>query len=638
MITAVQYRRLAALGLLVVVSLCALGFRLVNLQVVHHEKFRAEAKDNTERMYLREPRRGDIRDVRGNLLARSYFVKTVCANPKVVGEHYPLVARTLAPFLEMPEAELEGLLTRRSFVNAQGETVARQYQVLRTKVPVETWEQIEEAMRHLSFGMDESKLPRAERAELSAVRQIGIFADRTEQQLRIYPNDNLAAHVLGFVNLSERQTIRGKVFETAGKDGMELALNQALSGVQGWKSTEINRRRQEVVAFREQDVAARDGLNAVLTIDIGVQHIVESELAEVVKRYRPESASAIVVRPRTGEILAMGNWPTFDPANPGKSPVGHWRNRTITDIAEPGSTFKIVVVSAALNEGLIGLDDMFDCENGRWWYAGRSLRDTSRQGIISVERIIAKSSNIGAAKIGIQLGAPRMHRYMVDFGFGTPTGIPLLGEMRGTVHPVKNWNKLSITRVPMGHEIACTQLQMVMAMSAIANKGTLMRPLLVHRLEDNDGRVVFRSQPEMIRQVIGSRAAEMMVAALKTAVTADGTGHRAALEHYTVAGKSGTAQKAGRGTYLAGQYYSSFIGFFPADNPEVCISVVLDHPDPAEGYYGGAVAGPVFKNIAERTAQYLAIQPDLPFSSPPALTSNSTPNNPQPVSAGGRKR
>jgi cell division protein FtsI/penicillin-binding protein 2 len=350
----------------------------------------------------------------------------------------------------------------------------------------------------------------------------------------------------------------------------------------------------------------------VLTIDAGIQHIVETELAEAMKKHTPISASAIVIRPKTGEILAMATLPTFDPNNPGGVPEAYRKNRIITDISEPGSTFKIVVVSGALNENLVNLQDRFDCEHGQFYYAGKLLRDHHGYGMLSVEEIITFSSNIGAAKIGFRLGEQGVYDYVKGFGFGERTGIPLTGEVRGIVHPVKNWNKLSISRIPMGHEIASTPLQMVMAMSTIANGGKLMRPMLVDRLEDQHGHAVVKYQPQMVRQTVSPAAAREMVTALKTVVSDKGTAAKAALEYYIVAGKTGTAQKSGPNGvgYMPGQYFSSFIGFFPADNPELCISVVLD--DPNNGYYGGTTAAPFFHNIAERSASYLNLRPEKP--------------------------
>jgi cell division protein FtsI/penicillin-binding protein 2 len=363
-----------------------------------------------------------------------------------------------------------------------------------------------------------------------------------------------------------------------------------------------------MVSRREQDVEARDGLSVVLTIDSVIQHIVETALAEAMEKHSPVSISGIVVRPRTGEILALATLPNYDPNNPGSATADARRNRVIADVAEPGSTFKIVVISGALNDRTVSLADAFDCEHGHFWYAGRNLHDHQSYGVLSVENIITKSSNIGAAKVGIKMGENRLYDYIRDFGFGARTGVPLQGEVSGIFHPLKSWSKVSIAQIPMGQGIAVTRLQMTMAVCAIANNGWLMRPMLVDRLEDTDHRVVAKYTPQRVRQVISESTDKLMVRALKTVVSPEGTAAKAALEHYTVAGKTGTAQKAEHGVYVPGKYFSSFIGFFPADNPELCISVTMD--EPKEGHYGGDTAAPVFKQIAERAANYLNIRPE----------------------------
>ncbi len=607
MVMSVPFRRLLTLALLLVTAFCALGYRLVDLQVLRHEELRDLAKNNTERKINFEPKRGEIRDVRGNLLAASVFVKTVCADPTLLGSHAPEVARAIAPLLEVNESELLARLQPRLRTNELGVLVTNRYVVLKRKVKVEAWQSIVDAMADLKLPVDEKALTKAERGFYRNLRTKAIFPDVVDDQLRIYPNESLAAHVLGYVGTGERVVDGEKVIETTGIEGIERVLNAKLGGVPGWRMTETDRAKRELVAYREQEIQAKDGLNVVLTIDAGIQHIVETELAEAMKKHTPISASAIVVRPRTGEILAMATLPTFNPNDPGASQEAHRRNRIITDLSEPGSTFKIVVVSGALNERLVTLDDRFDCENGRFYYAGKLLRDHHSYGMLSVEEIITFSSNIGSAKIAFKMGEQGLYDYVKAFGFGERTGIPLTGEVRGIVHPVKNWDKISISRIPMGHEIASTPLQMVMAMSAIANKGKLMRPMMVDRLEDSQGHAVVKYQPQMVRQAVSEAAAREMVTALKTVVSDKGTAAKAMLDYYTVAGKTGTAQKP---PYAPGMYFSSFIGFFPADNPELCISVVLD--EPKNGYYGGTTAAPFFHGIAERSASYLNLRPEKP--------------------------
>lgn len=601
-----QYRRLLLVASLLVLSFTGLGYRLVDLQVVRHEELRLEAGKNTQREYLLEARRGDIRDAKGNPLATSVFVKTVCANPSLIGAYKEGVARVLAPLLEMPESEILQRISSRQMVtitNELGVVTNRpaQYVVLKKKVPVETWEDIRIAMKGFLAGQ-ENGMTKAEKKTLRELRAGGIYADRRDDQQRIYPSQALAAHVLGYVGLSE------PTGEMVGREGIEKTFDLKLRGTPGWRVTETDSKARELVTLREHDVQPEDGLNVYLTIDSVVQHIVEKTLLQAMEKHQPISASAIVIRPTTGEILGMATLPNFDPNRPGDFSGDARRNRIVTDLAEPGSTFKTVIVSGALNEGIVRLTDVFDCEHGHFVYGRRTLTDHDSYGALSVEGIITKSSNIGAAKIGIKMGADRVYRCIRSFGFGTRTGIPLPSEQAGIVHRPSEWHGVALAQIPMGHYVAVTRLQMTMAVCAMANKGMLMRPMLVDRLEDNDGHLIAKYSPQQVGQVISPAAAREMVKAMKTVVSTNGTAPKAALEHYTAAGKTGTAQKVENGTYVK-KYFSSFIGFFPADNPELCISVTLDEPKKL-GYYGGQTAAPIFRQIAEEAANYLNIRPD----------------------------
>lgn len=607
MIKPKHVRRLLALAIVLFLVFTGLGVRLVFLQVFLHDRYKRIANNNTQSLFVRDPRRGDILDANGNPLAISLPAKRVVANPSFMGRHYLEIARQLAPLLSYQEAELIQKLRPTWRTNENGLVITNQFVDLRRKLPLEKWQQVTQAMAMLRFNVDETKLTRSERAFYRTLRAQSI--DARDDQERFYPNRSLAAHVIGFAQDSETNFSGTVLNELVGRDGIEGWLDSKLRGVRGWRRTNTDRRRHEILSGREQEVEARAGLNVVLTIDLVIQSIVENEIAEAMKRHSAVSVSSIVARPRTGEILAMGLLPNYDPNQPGKSPMEFLRNRIISDQFEPGSTFKIVVVSAALNDNLIKLTDTFDCENGHFLFHGKVLHDHEPHGVISVENIITKSSNIGSAKIGIRLGEDRLYEYIRAFGFGAKTEIPLGGEQDGSVHPVRRWDKLTISRIPMGQSIAVTPLQMTMAMCAIANEGKLMRPMLVKRLQDGSGQIFTQCEPQIVRQVIQPEAARTTVGALKTVVSKDGTAAKARLDHHTVAGKTGTAQKPGIGGYMPGKYVSSFIGFFPADNPEICISVMLD--EPKNGYYGGQAAAPVFKSIAEQVANYLKIKPDI---------------------------
>ncbi|MGD0744092.1 MAG: penicillin-binding protein 2 [Verrucomicrobiota bacterium] len=615
-----QLRRLWLLLLLLGAAFAGLGYRLVDLQVLRHDELARMAELNTERDFFKAPRRGNILDVNGNLLATTISVKTVCANPSLIGNQQAAVARALAPLLGLGEGDLYQRLIPRIRKNEKGEAVTNglYYVRLQKNVPDETWQKIQMAMTNLSFGVDESKLSKTNRAFFSNLRQSAIFAEAS--QLRVYPNGPLAAQVLGFVGSDEVKLNGAGVSRISGRDGVELVLNSALSGVAGWRVTETDRQRRELVALRDEDVQARDGLNVVLTLDSAIQHIVETAMADAMQKHTPISITGIVMRPGTGEILAMATLPNFDPNNPGAATADARRDRVVCDVMEPGSTFKVVVVSGALNDGVVHLGDTFNCEEGHFAYAGRVLHDHEPFGMLTTKSIITKSSNIGAAKIGIRLGPDRLYDYATKYGFGEHTGVPLPGEVNGILYPVKKWSKVSIAQIPMGQGVAVTRLQMLMAMGAIANDGWLMRPMLVNRLEDRGGDMVQQYAPQRVRQVISDATDKLMIEALKTVVSPEGTAPGAAMRDYTAAGKTGTAQKVGPDGYERGKYFATFIGFFPADDPQLCISVVMD--EPKEGYYGGQVCGPVFREIAERCASYLNIPPDKtsgPTNSPPLV-------------------
>ena len=600
-------RTLLLLGILGAVF-AGLAYRLVDLQVLRHDELSRLAEKNTDKTFWQPAKRGDILDVNGNPLATSIAVKTVWANPSLLaGQHLvtnpaALFAHALAPLLQLDEAKLAERLTPVVYQNKKGETVTNQYTVLKREVSDDTWQKILAAVKSVPAMVNQTGWRKLDCMTLTNLCKSVVGADAA--QMRIYPNGSLASQVVGFV---ESRDTTNHTPNLTGVDGVEKSFNSKLSGVDGWRVTEADHSQHELVAWRDEDVGARDGLNVVLTIDSAIQHIVETALAEAAEKHTPKSITGIVIRPSTGEILAMASLPDYDPNNLNTITTNS-RNRVITDIVEPGSTFKIVVVSGALNTGTVKLTDEFDCEHGHFAFAGRVLHDHEAYGTLTAEGIITHSSNIGAAKIGIKLGAQNLYDYAWDYGFGQTTGIPLPGELRGILYPVKKWSKVSIAQIPMGHGVAVTRLQMAMAMAAIANNGLLMRPMIVSRLQDRDGRVIERYEPQSVRQVISPETSREMVTALKTVVTKEGTSPEAAMKNYVVAGKTGTAQKVEGGTYVSGKYISSFIGFFPADKPQLCIAIVMD--EPKEGYYGGKVCGPVFRDIAERCASYLNIPPD----------------------------
>ena len=538
----------------------ALAFRLFQLHVLEHRDLLAQAVANSEQVLHRQGRRGRILDANSNLLANSLSVRLVFADPSVTCSQSVTTAHALAPLLQMDEAALAAKLSSPG-----------RYVRLKQKLNEDVIQQIR-ALKLKGIGFE-------------------------DQFVRSYPNGELASHVLGFVDAEHK-----------GVQGIEASMETFLQGQAGYEVIERDRKGREIRALRIEDLAPRDGFTVVLTIDQVIQHIAEVELEKAMAASRPQAAVIIVSRPKTGEILAMGCRPTFDPNKAGDAAADARRNRCISDVAEPGSTFKIVTISYALSEGLVRLEDRFDCENGAWLYGGRLLHDAHPYGVMSAEEILFHSSNIGAAKISVErMGPARVYDAMRRFGFGNKTGIAIPGEVSGIVHPLAKWSKLSISRIPMGHEVSVTPIQMIMALNAVANGGRLMKPLIVKSVLDENGTPLMQYTPQLAGQPITPRATMLMTTALRKVPSPVGTAPKAAVPRYDVAGKTGTAQKLENGQYVD-KYYSSFIGYLPASDPEISIYVSLD--DPAGGaYYGGSVAGPVFRAVAEKVTQYLGIPP-----------------------------
>lgn len=598
------------------VAFMTLGFvglaaRLVYLQIFQHEQLAAAQEGVVGDRRLLEPRRGDILDRNGKILASSVWVKSISADPTLIRPYHREVAKALAPVLGADARDLENRLKVKTFVDSEGKTRERQWVGLARKVSKEKWEKIKQVMRGLEIGDAEALSTYKGRMRIETIKTRAVYADEVEDQLRVYQYGALASHVMGYVGRGTVQTAIGDIDSSSvGKAGIEYSFNARMTGVAGWRTVSKKRRGGEVVALRRYDVAPVPGDTVVLSLDCLIQDILEEELQAAFEYQKPISISGVVVRPSTGEVLAMANMPTFDANRLGDSNEAERRNRVITDIAEPGSTFKIVVVSGALDQQAVQLEDVFFCEKGRWPYAGRILHDHHSYKNLTVRDVIAKSSNIGAAKIAIQhLGKKKSYQYVRDYGYGSLTEIPLPGEARGIVHPLSKWSNVMFSRIPMGHSVASTLLQTAMAVSAIANDGVLMRPMLVDRIVDHKGGIVARFEPERVREVTSRRAAKEMVRALKAVVSKGGTATRAGLDYYTVAGKTGTAEKINEhGRYDFGKNYTSFVGFFPADQPEVLIAIAIDEPKKGRG--GGTTAAPVFKKVAERIADYLNVRPD----------------------------
>jgi cell division protein FtsI (penicillin-binding protein 3) len=541
-------------------AFACLYYRLFLLQIVRHEDLLKKALDNHRLNVKIHPRRGNIYDREGRPLAMSIRVKSVyaavdrIASPKTA-------ARSLSRCLSLPyEDLLKKLSKKKKFV----------------------W---------LARKLDGSLADRIERLQIDGV-------GFREEVKRVYPQGGLLGHVIGFVDIDNR-----------GLEGLELRADRYLRGQSGWRASYRDRKGREIMTLRSQDIPPIDGYDLSLTVDAVIQHIAESELEKGCRQFNALAGCLIVLEPKTGAVLALANWPSYDPNAPANSPAEHRRNRCITDVYEPGSTFKIVTVAAALDNGCVSMGDVTFCENGAFRVGRHVLHDVHPYGNLSTVEVIRKSSNIGAVKIAMRLGEEKLHQGVHRFGFGSPTGIGLPGEVGGILHPLSRWSGLSIAAVPMGHEVGVTPLQMAVAVAAIANGGVSMRPYIVDTVTNSSGAVVRSRAPEARGRVVSEATAAALVSAMEGVPTRAGTAPRAALEEYTVAGKTGTSQKLDPdGRYSHSKFVGSFVGFAPSRDPALLILVTLDEPKPL--YYGGTVAAPIFKEVAKRTLKYLAVPPD----------------------------
>jgi cell division protein FtsI/penicillin-binding protein 2 len=414
-----------------------------------------------------------------------------------------------------------------------------------------------------------------------------------KESRRSYPNEYLMSHVLGFAGLDNK-----------GLEGLEMVFDNYLKGEDGWAVLLRDARQKKLDLYQEMSLP-RDGYDIVLTIDEVIQYIAERELDKAFDKYRAKSATIIVMNPHTGEILALANRPTYDLNIRGNLDKNVVRNQAICDMFEPGSVFKIVTASAALEENKVKESDTFFCENGEYRVANHTLHDHTPHGVLTFKQVIEQSSNIGTVKVAQLLGPDLVYKYEKLFGFGSKLGVDMPGEISGMVKDPRFWSKTSIGAVPIGHEVGVTALQLASAISVIANGGQLMRPYVVKEIIDKQGEKIKEFNPKLINKVISTDTAARVKRILQGAVE-EGTGKLAKINGVSCAGKTGTAQKIEpNGTYSHSKYVASFIGFAPVDDPQVAIVVVLDEPRPY--YFGGVVSAPVFKNVAAEVLKYLKL-------------------------------
>lgn len=565
-------------------------FRAVQLQVFEKDKLQAMAKDGYRKVDTLPPERGSILDREGHELAMSVEVGSVYADPKRIKDKVT-TARQLALNLDMPVNTVLRKLKKNS-----------RFAYIKRKIPTRKIEQIR------SLGLE----------------GVGF----TEETKRFFPGKEIAGHLLGIVG-----------DENKGLEGIEKKYDDLLKG-------------EAKVLVQDKDALGRpfyvskpaeekrDIHNLVLTIDKDIQYKAQQALEKAVKEYKGKSGQCVVMEPETGEILAMATAPAFNPNVFGDYNPSQWRNRVVTDLYDPGSVMKAFLLAAALEMSTVTPNTKFNCENGEFRIADRIIHDDKERQELTVADIVVLSSNIGAYKIGNELGYENYFDYLKKFGFGQRTGIELIGERDGFVRPPERANEVDRATVYYGQGMTATSLQLVTAMAAIANGGRLMRPYIVKAITDESGKTVKEFYPHLVRKVISPETARTVSRILEDVVSERGTAPTAAIEGYRVAGKTSTAQKVNSrtGRYSYKDYIASFVGFAPANRPKLVILAMIDEPRGIR--YGGYVAGPVFKEVGQWALGNLRIQPELRLASSEAVTevkissSNRKNSPPQKVQTG----
>ena len=559
-ITPLRGRRVAvACGL--VVAFILIIVRLVNLQVLQAAELTLKADRQHQKNVTLEGARGTIYDRNSKVLAMNMEVPSVFGVP--VSLNPTVTARSLSSVLHVKAAEIEKKLKQE-----------KHFVWLARKLEPEQGRRLE----HLSLD------------------GVGVVMEGR----RFYPKGPLLSHVLGFAGMDDR-----------GLEGVELRYEQYLRGEKRAVVLQRDALGRAVFPKGLNEEGAAAGHSLTLTVDEVIQYIAEKELDEAVSRSNAKSGTVIVMNPKTGEVLAMAVSPRFDPNAVAGLVPDRWRNRALTDTYEPGSTMKTMIAAAALEEKVMTPGSMIYGENGQLSIANTVIHDHEKLGWMTFAQMIQKSSNIGAAKVGIALGEWRVFDYLKEFGFGEKTGVDLPGETSGLLRGPRQWGKRSLASISMGQEIGVTPLQMVTAMSAIANGGVLMKPYVVSEVRNAKGQLMAQTMPQAKRRIVSLDTARTLTTLLEGVVTI-GTGGKAGIPGYRVAGKTGTAQKVDprTGAYSSTLLVGSFLGYVPAENPRLAMIVVIDEPK-GEGW-GGVVAAPVFRRIGEQVLNYLGVAVDEP--------------------------
>ncbi|MGI6576177.1 MAG: penicillin-binding transpeptidase domain-containing protein [bacterium] len=548
-------RRIVVLFILIALSTVSLGGRLFFIQILQSEAFQQQALSQRLRQVFIQPTRGTIYDRNKQELAFDISVDSIVANP-VQLKNKEENAQALAEILGREQADILELFSRKS-----------SFEFIERKVDQDIAQKVRE------LGLE------------------GVYL--VEETKRYYPEGVLAAHILGFAGIDNQ-----------GLEGIEVTYDEQLRGSEGRFLGETTAIGTEIPDGLKKYIPSRDGYNLILTIDKGIQYIVERQLDQIMQENQARAATIIVTNPKTGEVLALGNRPTYDPNNPLQA-MDNWRNLAIWFNYEPGSTFKIVTAAAALEEGVVSENEGFFC-NGSITVAGHSIGCASAHGSQSLADVIKYSCNVGFITIGQRLGTDKLYKYIDAFGFGDPTGIPLPGEAAGILLPKSQVGPVELANNSFGQGIAVTPLQMINMAGAIANGGVLLKPQIVREIRDHEDNLVEAFAPQVVRQVVSRETAEKLTSFLHLVVS-EGTGSNADVVGYKLAGKTGTAQKIEAGRYVSDKHVASFLGFGPVEDPQLAVLVVIDEPKGA--YYGGLVAAPVFSKVMEESLQYLGVPP-----------------------------
>jgi cell division protein FtsI/penicillin-binding protein 2 len=571
--------RVALVAVFITVLFLVIAARLYFIQVIRHQELYEKAKKNYTVTIKSEGHRGLIFDFNGELLAGNKPCADIIADPsyKLFSSDEKCV-EIAKYFGDACGSDYETILSRLRRKKTEAGRDIR-YALLAKNIPLELVEKIKEEIREKKWkGID--------------------FNYKTK---RYYPKNELLSNVLGFVNINAGETVP--------QGGIEKVRNERMKAVDG--ASEIERDRKGIpFEFGEHIInKTHDGNDIYLTVIEPIQMIVEDELEIIMKKFSPKAAYAVMVSPQNGNIMAIAQRPTFNPndRNSMNDPEAR-RDKVISDAFEPGSVMKAVSIAGALDYGVVSPNDKLFCENGAWFFAGKILRDAHPYGILSVKEIIQKSSNIGTAKIATMMGEERLYLLLKRFGFGQKTGIPIQPEATGIFRKLEQWDKLSVSRFPIGQGISVSPLQLVRAYCALANGGKLVQIRLIDREANPDtGESVKIQEASAPRVFIRNGTCEKIVEMLKLVTKKGGTAETAAIDGYEVAGKTGTSQKWENGFYSESRFHASFIGFVPADDPAFVLLIMVDEPQGC--HYGGIVAAPTFRNIAEKTLRYLNIQP-----------------------------